>query len=137
MRRTVVLAVATAAVAAFGIGLALRPVTHPRRTPELVQVRAQLASRYYRTLPSKVLSKPTVPGIIDALHDRYTTYLTPSEFRVAKRTSAGDYGGVGGAGVPPPRGLLGGGAGRGGGRGAGGLPGGHNPPADGAGAPPR
>ena len=95
MRRTVVLAVATAAVAAFGIGLALRPVTHPRRTPELAQVRAQLASRYYRTLPSKVLSKPTVPGIIDALHDRYTTYLTPSEFRVAKRTSAGDYGGIG------------------------------------------
>src|SRR3954470_2795518 len=106
MRRTVVLAGAAAAVAAFGIGLALRPVTHPRRTPELVQVRAQLASRYYRTLPSKVLSKPTVPGIIDALHDRYTTYLTPSEFRVAKRTSAGDYGGIGVTVLPSTSGLL-------------------------------
>lgn len=106
MRRTVVLAVATAAVAAFGIGLALRPVAHPRRAPELAQVRAQLAARYYRTLPSRVLAKPTVNGLIGALHDRYTTYLTPSEFRVARRNAAGDYGGIGVTVLPSTGGLL-------------------------------
>jgi carboxyl-terminal processing protease len=106
VRRTVVLAVAAAAVAAFGIGLALRPVTHPRRAPEVAQVRAQLAARYYRKLPSKVLSKPTVPGMIDALHDRYTTYLTPSEFRVAQRNAAGGYGGIGVTVLPSTSGLL-------------------------------
>jgi carboxyl-terminal processing protease len=106
VRRTVVLAVATAALVAFGIGLALRPVGHPAPPGELDQVRAQLASHYYRTLPERVLGKPTVPGLLHALNDRYTTYLSPSEFRVARRSSAGGYGGIGVFVLPAPRGLL-------------------------------
>lgn len=107
MRRTVVLAVATAALVAFGIGLALRPVTHPaRHRAELDQVRAQLASLYYRKLPQQVLGKPTVPALLGALHDRYTTYLSPSEYRVARRAYVGGYGGVGLFVLPAPGGLL-------------------------------
>ena len=107
MRRTVVLAVATAALLAFGIGVALRPVAHPARHPPVVaQVRAQLASLYYRKLPKQVLGKPTVPSLLGALHDRYTTYLSPSEYRVARRAYAGGYGGVGLFVLPAPRGLL-------------------------------
>jgi carboxyl-terminal processing protease len=108
VRRTVVLAVATAALLAFGIGLALRPVAHPARYPPPVvaQVRAQLASLYYRKLPKQVLGKPTVPSLLGALHDRYTTYLSPSEYRVARRAYAGGYGGVGLFVLPAPRGLL-------------------------------
>jgi carboxyl-terminal processing protease len=99
--------VATAALGAFGIGLALRPVTH-HDGPHVVldQVRAELASHYYRTLPKQVLGKPTVPGLIRALHDRYTTYLSPSEYRVARRASAGGYGGIGIFVLPAPGGLL-------------------------------
>ena len=106
MRRTVVLAVATAALVAFGIGLALRPVAHPARRAELDQVRAQLASHYYRTLSERVLGKPTVPGLLRALNDRYTAYLSPSEYRVARRSSAGGYGGIGIFVLPAPGGLL-------------------------------
>jgi carboxyl-terminal processing protease len=108
VRRTVVLAVATAALLAFGIGLALRPVAHPARRPPPVvaQVRAQLASLYYRKLPKQVLGKPTVPTLLGALHDRYTTYLSPSEYRVARRAYAGGYGGVGLFVLPTPGGLL-------------------------------
>lgn len=107
MRRTVVLAVALAALVAFGIGLALRPLTHaPRRHAEVEEVRAELASHYYRNLPKQVLGKPTVPGLIKALHDRYTTYLSPSEYRVARRTSSGGYGGIGVFVLPAPGGLL-------------------------------
>jgi carboxyl-terminal processing protease len=106
VRRTVVLAVATAALVAFGIGLALRPITHPRRHAEIDQVRAQLASHYYRTLPQQVLEKPTVHGLLRALHDRYTTYLSPSEYRVARRASAGGYGGIGVFVLPSQGGLL-------------------------------
>jgi carboxyl-terminal processing protease len=91
---------------AFGIGLALRPVTHPARHPELDQVRAELASHYYRRLPERVLGKRTVPGLLHALHDRYTTYLSPSEYRVARRGSAGGYGGIGVFVLPAPGGLL-------------------------------
>jgi carboxyl-terminal processing protease len=99
--------VALAALLAFGIGLALRPVTHPaRRHAEVDQVRAELASRYYRTLPKQVLGKPTVPGLLRALHDRYTTYLSPSEYRVARRASSGGYGGIGVFVLPAPGGLL-------------------------------
>ena len=107
MRRTLVLAVATAALVAFGIGLALRPVTHDaRHQAEVAQVRAQLASRYYRRLPKQVLGNSTVPALIGALHDRYTTYLSPSEYRVARRAYAGGYGGVGLFVLPAPGGLL-------------------------------
>jgi carboxyl-terminal processing protease len=99
--------VAIAAVVAFGIGLALRPVTHPaRRHAEVDQVRAELASHYYRNLPQQVLRTPTVPGLLRALHDRYTTYLTPSEYRVARRASSGGYGGIGVFVLPAPGGLL-------------------------------
>jgi carboxyl-terminal processing protease len=107
VRRTVVLAVATAALVAFGIGLALRPVTHrASRHPVVDQVRAQLASLYYRNLPKQVLGKPTVPALLGALHDRYTTYLSPSEYRVARRTYVGGYGGIGLFVLPAPGGLL-------------------------------
>jgi carboxyl-terminal processing protease len=108
VRRTVVLAVATAALLAFGIGLALRPVAHRARHPPPVvaQVRAQLASLYYRKLPKQVLGKPTVPTLLGALHDRYTAYLSPSEYRVARRAYAGGYGGVGLFVLPAPGGLL-------------------------------
>jgi carboxyl-terminal processing protease len=103
-----VLAVATAAVTAFGIGLALRPLAHRAgpQQPVVDQVRAQLASLYYRNLPKQVLGKPTVPTLLGALHDRYTTYLSPSEYRVARRNYVGGYGGVGLFVLPAPGGLL-------------------------------
>ncbi len=107
MRRTVVLAAATTAVTAFGIGLALRPVAHPaRRHSEVDQVRAELVSHYYRRLPQRVLGKQTVPRLLGALHDRYTAYLSPSEYRLARRATAGGYGGIGVTVLPAPGGLL-------------------------------
>ena len=102
-----VLAVATAATLAFGVGLALRPLA-PHRSPPaaLVQVREQLASRYYRPVPKAVLDQPSLPSMLAALHDRYTTYLSPSAFRLARRAYAGGYGGIGVTVLPAPGGLL-------------------------------
>jgi len=92
---------------AFGIGVALRPVARPARPqPEVAQVRAQLVSLYYRNLPKQVLQKPTVAALLSALHDRYTTYLSPSEYRAARRAFTGGYGGVGVFVLPAPGGLL-------------------------------
>jgi len=107
VRRTAVLAAATAATAAFGAGLALRPHDGaPRPVPVLAQVREELAARYYRRLPPAVLGRPTVAGILGALHDRYTTYLTPDAYRLARRAYAGGYGGIGVTVLPGPGGLV-------------------------------
>src|SRR2546423_13753265 len=105
VRHTTVLALGTAALAAFGIGLALRPLTHGKRSPaEVEQVRTELVSHYYRRLPKSVLDETTVTGVLGALHDRYTTYLSPSRYRLARRSLAGDYGGIGGPRPPAPAG---------------------------------
>jgi carboxyl-terminal processing protease len=99
--------VALAAFAAYGIGIALRPLTHPvRRYAEVDQVRGQLAAHYYRSLPRRVLGQPTVPAMLRALHDRYTTYLSASEYRLARRAYAGGYGGIGVTVLPASGGLI-------------------------------
>ena len=69
-------------------------------------MRAQLASLYYRNLPKRVLARPTVNSLLGALHDRYTRYLSPSEYRLARRNYMGGYGGVGLFVLPAPGGLL-------------------------------
>jgi carboxyl-terminal processing protease len=106
MRRTLVLAVALAAAGAFGIGIVLRPVPHSTGPSELQQVRDELASHYYRHLSPSVLASATIPKLLAALHDRYTAYLTPAEYLVARRAFAGGYGGVGITVLPAPGGLL-------------------------------
>jgi carboxyl-terminal processing protease len=105
--RTAVLGVALAVLVAFGVGLALRPVARsPVRSSEAKQVSAQLATRYYRKLPKSVLSQRTVPALIASLHDRYTAFLTPAEYRAARRAYVGGYGGIGVTLLPGPGGLL-------------------------------
>ena len=106
MRRTVVLAVALAAAGAFGIGLLLRPVPQATGPTEIEQVRAELQGHYYRKLPPSVLARATIPKLLASLHDRYTAYLTPAEYRVARRAFAGGYGGIGITVLPAPGGLL-------------------------------
>ena len=107
MRRTAVLGVALAALTAFGIGLFLRPVARgPARSSEARQVSARLAAHYYLQLPRALLAQRTVPALIASLHDRYTTYLTPAEYRAARRAYIGGYGGIGVLVLPAPGGLL-------------------------------
>ncbi len=107
MRRRAVFAIAVAALAAFVIGLALRPaVSSPTPKSEVEQVSAELARQYYRTLPKSVLSQHTVGALIASLHDRYTALLTPGEYRAARRAYAGGYGGIGVLVLPGPGGLL-------------------------------
>jgi carboxyl-terminal processing protease len=107
VRRTAVLAISLAVITAFGVGLALRPVARGSApSSEAKQVSADLAARYYRKLPKSVLSQRTVPALIASLHDRYTTFLTPAEYRAARRAYVGGYVGIGITVLPGPGGLL-------------------------------
>jgi carboxyl-terminal processing protease len=66
----------------------------------------QLAKRYYRSLPPAVLDQRSIPALIASLHDPYTSYLTPAEYRAARRAYTGGYGGIGVLVLPAPGGLL-------------------------------
>jgi carboxyl-terminal processing protease len=109
LRRSGPFAVAVAVVLAFGLGLALRPFHRPpaRTQPTVLeQVRAELATRYYRPVPQRVLQKQSVPAMLAALDDPYTRYLSRSELRLAQRAVDEGYSGVGLTLLPGDKGLL-------------------------------
>jgi carboxyl-terminal processing protease len=60
---------------------------------------------YYLPLPANALNAPNVAGMISALHDPYTDYLTPTQFRLLSRETSSSYTGIG-ASVLPARGGL-------------------------------
>jgi carboxyl-terminal processing protease len=109
LRRSGPLAVALAAVLAFGLGVALRPLhrSHGTTAPTLLeQVRTELATRYYRPVPERVLRMRSVPAMLAALNDPYTRFLSRSELRLARKAVDEGYSGVGLTLLPGERGLL-------------------------------
>jgi carboxyl-terminal processing protease len=100
-----------ATVLAFGLGVALRPLEVGKRaaTPhptKLEGVRAELATRYYRRVPARVLRLGSVHAMVAALHDPYTRYLPPGELRLASRALREGFSGVGLTLIPGETGLL-------------------------------
>jgi carboxyl-terminal processing protease len=106
-RRPAAFALVVAVVVAFAVGLIVRPVP-PRAKPpsELEQVRTVLERQYFRRLTPAQLASPSIPKLIASLDDRYTTYLTPAEYLVARRQFAAGYGGIGITVAPTPNGLV-------------------------------
>ena len=99
--------------AAFGLGLFLtrsgglggdstRPVRGPRPANPVVEVREELAENYYRELGPEVLSRTTIPEVLEALGDPNTEYLSAAEYTSLKNRTARSYSGVG-LTVEPPR----------------------------------
>ena len=102
---------AVAALLAFGLGLALRPLHRdaalPAGPPTLVeQVRTELATRYYRPVPARVLRLGSVNSMLAALDDPYTRYLSRGELRLAQRAVHEGFSGVGLTLLPGEKGLL-------------------------------
>jgi carboxyl-terminal processing protease len=58
---------------------ATRPVVTAPMSVSLV--RKELAERYVRTLDETTLDAPTIPSLLAQLHDRYTVYLMPGQYR--------------------------------------------------------
>jgi carboxyl-terminal processing protease len=69
-------------------------------------VRADLASRYYRSVPGSVLRLGSVRSMIAALDDPYTEYLDGAAYRLLQQELAGTYTGIGVTLLPGPSGLL-------------------------------
>lgn len=111
----VALLVAGAFLLGFWVTRAAEPAAGPAATTDprpsrssrlLEEVRSELASSYYRSIDPAVLRKRTVDGMIQALHDPHTAYLSPSEFQALKDRTEGSYSGIGLTVGPTKEGLL-------------------------------
>ncbi|MGH3033339.1 MAG: S41 family peptidase [Gaiellaceae bacterium] len=111
----VALLVAGAFLLGFWLTRAAEPATGPATTTDvtppqpsrlLEEVRSELASSYYRSIDPAVLRKRTVDGMIEALHDPHTVYLTPAEFQALEDRTEGNYSGIGLTVGPTKEGLL-------------------------------
>jgi carboxyl-terminal processing protease len=100
------LAALVAVIGAFALGFFLTQsaprsssTTAPLRADRPVrlvdQVRAVLASSYYRLIDPDVLRRPTVGRLLKSLHDPHTDYLTASEYAALEETTHGTYSGIG------------------------------------------
>jgi carboxyl-terminal processing protease len=102
---------AAALPAAFAVGFELRShaLSHPSARPHgslRRQVLADLESYYYTSLPRAAYRAGSVAAIVRALHDPYTRYLPPSDYRQLRSAESGTYSGVGLALQRARRGLL-------------------------------
>src|SRR3954451_17933583 len=102
---------------AFGLGLLLtrsgglagnstKPVARPTQADPVAEVREQLAENYYRELGPKVLSRQTIPELLEALGDPNTEYLSAAEYSSLKNRTARSYSGVGLTVEPSRAGLV-------------------------------
>jgi len=103
--------------AAFGLGLLLTrsgslagaPTRHVARSPlvdPVAEVRQELAENYYRELGPDVLSRKSIPELLEALGDPNTQYLTAAEYTSLKNRTARSYSGVGLTVEPSRAGLV-------------------------------
>lgn len=110
MRRAfTVLGIALFGLAAFLLGWKLsgdRDGTAAPAQSVVEQVRVQLASRYYRPVPRKILELGSVDSMIAALRDPYTEYLNPAAYRLLRHETARSYSGIGVTVLPTMRGLA-------------------------------
>ena len=96
-------AVTAAIVAAFLAGFSLTQhgtTSAAGADPVLTEVRQDLLRGYYRPLPANALNAPNVPAMLAALHDPYTDYLTPTQFRLLSRETSSSYSGIGASVLP-------------------------------------
>ena len=83
-----------------------RAVPSEPQPPLIDEVRRELADSYFRSVSPKVLAVPTIDGILEALGDPNTDYLTAPEYDSLQNRTAKSYLGVGLTVEPARTGLL-------------------------------
>ncbi|TML85686.1 MAG: hypothetical protein E6G08_13720 [Actinobacteria bacterium] len=111
MRRALILVglaglLATAFLFGFEVSARNGSAAAPPAVSVVDAVRADLASRYYRSVPGSVLRLGTVRSMLAALNDPYTEYLDGPAYRLLQRRLAGAYSGIGVTLLPAPAGLI-------------------------------
>jgi carboxyl-terminal processing protease len=110
MRRALILPAVVVLAVPFVAGYLLSRsdrATSPVAIPAAVdEVREALAARYYRPLSANVLRLGSVDAMLSALRDPYTSYLTPTGYKLVQRDTAATYPGIGVDVLPTARGLV-------------------------------
>jgi carboxyl-terminal processing protease len=97
-----ILAALVAVICSFVVGYELRAhsASGPPRAPSpprtlRAQVLDELRTHYINPLPRAALRARTVRGVLRALRDPYTRYLSPDQYVELQETESGAYGGLG------------------------------------------
>jgi carboxyl-terminal processing protease len=85
-------------------GFARNALVGDHKTRVVDEAIQRIASDYYRSIPTSRLSDASLAGVVKSLGDRFSHYLTPSEFR--EFNSPPSFTGIGVAVGPERRGLL-------------------------------
>ncbi len=78
-----------------GIGPFPQPAAPATAPPALDQVRQALAQAYYRHVSAALLSRPSIPLMLEQLGDPYTEYLDPEAYATLQQGLSRKYFGVG------------------------------------------
>ncbi len=113
-RRTILFFGASVAIASsFAVGFEVRSHYSSAPAPPAPapiglrqQVLADLRDHYVTSLPRAALSAHSVAGVLRALGDPYTRYLTQFEYLELRESEAGSYGGLGLSLARAQRGLV-------------------------------
>jgi carboxyl-terminal processing protease len=89
-----------------GVRATSAPLRTDRPLTLVDEVRAELASSYYRWIDPGVLERPTVDEILEGLDDPHTDYLTEHEYESLQETTDGTYSGIGLTVGPAQNGLT-------------------------------
>jgi carboxyl-terminal processing protease len=83
------------------------PVAPRARPPAVIdEIRHELSTGYYRSVDSEVLARRSVAGMVKALADPYTEYLTPEAYSALQNATERSYSGVGLTVGPSDDGLV-------------------------------
>lgn len=74
-------------------------------TRVLAEAIDQVHDTYYRKIPRSALADASIKGIVASLHDRFSNYFTPKEYRGFKQSQDSEFSGVGMSVSPDKRGL--------------------------------
>jgi carboxyl-terminal processing protease len=85
-------------------GFARNALVADRQTRAVDEAIQRIASDYYRAIPASRLSDASLAGVVNSLGDRFSHYLTASEFR--QFNAPPSFTGIGVAVGPERRGLL-------------------------------
>jgi carboxyl-terminal processing protease len=115
MRRTIALTIAGIALLVAGIylgghpdrlpGFVRNPLVGDKETAVVREAIDQIHRTYYRDIPESQLADTSIKGIIASLHDQFSNYFTPKEYKHFQEISNSEFSGIGIEVQQDPKGL--------------------------------